>query len=163
MSCERSRPRMDPVGRRSAISAVILPSPQPTSSTRSSPRSVSWARLRSANHFCSDETSSYSRACHSGSTFIGGSWRHGGVSALDFEVGSGHSSCVMVDTAELFLDGHVDFTFIEPYPGRLLSLLRPEDLGRVKILAQRVQALSIALSSCPIRPEQPRSGGKGPS
>jgi len=45
----------------------------------------------------------------------------------------------MVDTAELFLDGHIDFTFIEPYPGRLLSLLRPEDLGRVKILAQRVQ------------------------
>src|SRR6266436_7426742 len=70
MSCERSRPRMDPVGRRSAISAVILPSPQPTSSTRSSPRSVSWARLRSANHFCSDETSSYSRACHSDSTLI---------------------------------------------------------------------------------------------
>src|SRR6266536_3180642 len=78
MSCERSTPRMDPVVRRSAISAVILPSPQPTSSTRSSPRSVNWARLRSANHFCSDETSSYSRPCHSDSTLIAASWRHVG-------------------------------------------------------------------------------------
>jgi predicted O-methyltransferase YrrM len=59
------------------------------------------------------------------------------------EVGSGHSSCVMVDTAELFLGGHVNFTFIEPYPDRLLSLLRPEDLRRVKILAQRVQDIAL--------------------
>jgi predicted O-methyltransferase YrrM len=55
------------------------------------------------------------------------------------EVGSGHSSCVMLDTIELHLDGRVECTFIEPYPERLLSLLRPEDLRRVRILEKRVQ------------------------
>jgi predicted O-methyltransferase YrrM len=55
------------------------------------------------------------------------------------EVGSGYSSCVILDTTELFLDGQVECTFIEPYPDRLMSLLRPEDSARVKILVSRVQ------------------------
>ncbi len=55
------------------------------------------------------------------------------------EVGSGSSSCVMLDTIDLHLDHQVTCTFIEPYPDRLLSLLRPQDLGRVTILQERVQ------------------------
>jgi len=60
------------------------------------------------------------------------------------EVGSGHSSCVMLDTSDLFLDGGVAHTFIEPYPEKLLSLLKPEDPRRVTILKQRVQDVGLA-------------------
>ena len=79
---------------------------------------------------------------YSDAIFLYGMIRHAAPKRI-VEVGSGYSSCVMLDTAELFLDGRVDFTFIEPYPDRLLSLLRPEDLGRVKILAQRVQDVAL--------------------
>lgn len=55
------------------------------------------------------------------------------------EVGSGFSSAAMLDTSELFLRGAVDFTFIEPDPRRLYSLLRPGDRDRFRIVEQRVQ------------------------
>ncbi len=41
------------------------------------------------------------------------------------EVGSGFSSCVILDTNELFLDQKASCTFIEPYPELLLSLINP--------------------------------------
>lgn len=53
------------------------------------------------------------------------------------EVGSGYSSCVMVDTNELFFDDAVDCTFIDPHPELLRSLLRRHD--RVRVLGKRVQ------------------------
>ena len=43
------------------------------------------------------------------------------------EIGSGYSSCAMLDTAELFLDNMIDFTFIEPYPELLHSLIKGRD------------------------------------
>jgi predicted O-methyltransferase YrrM len=43
------------------------------------------------------------------------------------EIGSGFSSAVMLDTDELFCDNSIDFTFIEPYPDRLNSLLKVAD------------------------------------
>jgi predicted O-methyltransferase YrrM len=55
------------------------------------------------------------------------------------EVGSGFSSAVMLDTDEHWLGGKTDFTFIDPDPRRLHSLLKPVDRTRVRILAQRVQ------------------------
>ena len=57
------------------------------------------------------------------------------------EVGSGFSSAAMLDTIELFLDGAVRLTFIDPDPGRLNSLLRPEDHQRATVIKQRVQDL----------------------
>lgn len=42
------------------------------------------------------------------------------------EVGSGYSSAVMLDVRERFL-ARVGLTFIEPYPDRLLSLVRAND------------------------------------
>ena len=65
MSCDGSTPSTEPRGSRAAISAVILPSPQPTSRTRSPPSSVSAARLSSASLCWSRETSRYSAPCHS--------------------------------------------------------------------------------------------------
>jgi hypothetical protein len=57
------------------------------------------------------------------------------------EVGSGYSSCVTLDTSELFLQGSVKCTFIEPYPERLFGLLRPGDRERVEVLTTPLQLL----------------------
>ena len=43
------------------------------------------------------------------------------------EVGSGYSSCVILDTNERFFEGSITCTFIEPFPDVLRSLLRPGD------------------------------------
>ena len=61
------------------------------------------------------------------------------------EVGSGFSSCVTLDTNELFLDGALQTTFIEPYPALLKSLLRPGDAAAVTIHEQRLQDVDLAL------------------
>ncbi|MEO9140336.1 MAG: class I SAM-dependent methyltransferase [Jatrophihabitans sp.] len=47
------------------------------------------------------------------------------------ELGSGWSSACALDTAELFLDNAVEFTFIDPNPERLRSVLRPSDNVRI--------------------------------
>jgi hypothetical protein len=59
------------------------------------------------------------------------------------EVGSGWSSACTLDTIEQFLEGKTQCTFIEPYDGLLRSLLKPNDLSRVRIIAQPVQDVSI--------------------
>jgi hypothetical protein len=61
------------------------------------------------------------------------------------EVGSGHSSCVMLDTNELFLDNSLNITFIEPYPQLLESLFKPEDRknNKLKILASNLQDIPL--------------------
>jgi len=43
------------------------------------------------------------------------------------EVGSGFSSALMLDVNERYLDGKTQFTFVEPYPDRLFSLLSDRD------------------------------------
>jgi len=55
------------------------------------------------------------------------------------EVGSGHSSCVMLDTNEIFFQNRIACTFIEPHPERLLSLITREDKSRIEIVPKRVQ------------------------
>ncbi len=60
------------------------------------------------------------------------------------EVGSGYSSALVLDTNERKLAGHLACTFIEPYPGRLLSLLTPLDRERVTLLEQPVQDVPLS-------------------
>jgi hypothetical protein len=55
------------------------------------------------------------------------------------EVGSGYSSCVTLDANERFLGWSAACTFIEPFPGLLHSLIRPDDRQRVRILEQPLQ------------------------
>ena len=55
------------------------------------------------------------------------------------EVGSGHSSCVTLDTSERFLGGAVETVFIEPYPDLLRSLLQPGDEARITLLPHPLQ------------------------
>lgn len=59
------------------------------------------------------------------------------------EVGSGYSSCVMLDTNDFFFAGSIACTFIEPNPELLLSLLTKEDQHRVDIIPRRVQDVSL--------------------
>ena len=60
------------------------------------------------------------------------------------EVGSGWSSCVLLDTCERFLGWEPDVTMIEPYPHQLHLLVRPDDLSRVRLIDQPVQEVPLA-------------------
>ena len=55
------------------------------------------------------------------------------------EIGSGYSSCVTLDTNQLFLGGSLETTFIEPYPDLLLSLTSDADRARIRIIPERLQ------------------------
>jgi len=55
------------------------------------------------------------------------------------EIGSGHTTCVALDTSERFLGGRPRLTCIEPYPQLLEELLLPGDLDRVELLPMRLQ------------------------
>lgn len=61
------------------------------------------------------------------------------------EVGSGFSSCLALDVNELFLNGAMNCTFIEPNPDRLLSNIQRSDRGSTTILAERVQDVDVSL------------------
>lgn len=55
------------------------------------------------------------------------------------EVGSGHSSALMLDVNERHFAGAIELTFIEPFPKRLHRLIRPADLHRTRVLLRPVQ------------------------
>lgn len=61
------------------------------------------------------------------------------------EIGSGYSSAMMLDTSERFLRSSVSFTFVEPYPQRLFSVLRPGDRERCRIIENQVQNVAVTL------------------
>jgi len=61
------------------------------------------------------------------------------------EIGSGYSSCVILDTIERALPGVVDCTFIEPFPELLLGLVNPGDQKRFRLLDRRVQEVDLAV------------------
>ena len=59
------------------------------------------------------------------------------------EIGSGFSSSLMLDTNDLFLNRQTMFTFIEPYPNRLLTLLDKSDLEHCNIQSKPVQNINL--------------------
>jgi predicted O-methyltransferase YrrM len=59
------------------------------------------------------------------------------------EVGSGFSSAAMLDVNDRFLGRKLQFTFIEPYPDRLNSLLSAGDKDSCKILVKGVQQVEL--------------------
>jgi hypothetical protein len=61
---------------------------------------------------------------------------------LVVEVGSGYSSALVLDTADRWLPG-LRVAFIEPYPERLRSLLKPKDAGRAEIIEAPVQDVDL--------------------
>ncbi|MBS9477808.1 class I SAM-dependent methyltransferase [Ancylobacter radicis] len=61
------------------------------------------------------------------------------------EVGSGHSSALMLDTVDADPALETRFTFIEPYPERLLSRLTADDKLRCDIRVARLQDMPDSL------------------
>ena len=59
------------------------------------------------------------------------------------EVGSGFSSCMMLDTNELFFGSSIATTFIEPYPELLLSLINDKDKSKIKIVSSCLQDVDL--------------------
>jgi len=57
------------------------------------------------------------------------------------EVGSGFSSCAILDTNERFFQNQIRCTFIEPEPERFLTAIFPEDHGRVDLVSKDVRSL----------------------
>jgi predicted O-methyltransferase YrrM len=55
------------------------------------------------------------------------------------EVGSGYSSAAMLDTNEIFFSHAIECTFIDPHAGLLRSLLKDQDLERIKLIEEKVQ------------------------
>jgi len=61
------------------------------------------------------------------------------------EVGSGHSTCVALDTSDAFLGGALRMTCIEPYPELVQSLMRPEDRARVTLRPEGLQETPLSV------------------
>jgi predicted O-methyltransferase YrrM len=60
------------------------------------------------------------------------------------EIGSGFSSCAMLDVSDKFANGEIKFTFIDPYPELLLSLLNASD-NKNSIMVARVQDVDLKI------------------
>lgn len=61
------------------------------------------------------------------------------------EIGSGYSSCVILDTNELFFNNSINATFIEPYPDLLFSLLKPHDKNNMSLIPENLQDIDTEL------------------
>ena len=61
------------------------------------------------------------------------------------EIGSGWSSALVLDLMDRDPQVRPEVRFVEPYPERLLSLLKPGDLDRVQLLEERAQDLDLEL------------------
>ncbi|MFN2440954.1 MAG: class I SAM-dependent methyltransferase, partial [Chitinophagaceae bacterium] len=55
------------------------------------------------------------------------------------EIGSGYSSCVILDTNELFFNNAIDTIFIEPYPDLFFSLIKSHDKDNITIISDKLQ------------------------
>lgn len=59
------------------------------------------------------------------------------------EIGSGHSSAIMLDVNELFFKGKIHCTFIDPFPQeRLFKILRESDKITNEIIEDKVQSVN---------------------
>jgi len=61
------------------------------------------------------------------------------------EIGSGYTSCLILDVNELYFDWEIDCTFIEPYPELLRSLLKPQRVSNKVVIASKLQDIDTTL------------------
>jgi predicted O-methyltransferase YrrM len=61
------------------------------------------------------------------------------------EIGSGHTSALILDTNERYFGGGIDCTFVEPHPQLLLSLLRPDEDHDPRLIARKLQDVNLTL------------------
>ena len=64
------------------------------------------------------------------------------------EIGSGYSSCVILDTNEIFFNNNISCTFIEPYPQLLESLIKENDKERIEIIPTKLQEVDLSKFAC---------------
>lgn len=64
------------------------------------------------------------------------------------EIGGGFSTAAMLDVDEQFFGGSIEFKIIEPYPDRLLDLLRDTDRQRIDLRKDRVQEIDTSEFDC---------------
>ena len=60
------------------------------------------------------------------------------------EIGSGFSSCVTLDTNEIFFNGSIDITLIEPYPDLVSSLMKENDKNKTRLIPERLQDVPLS-------------------
>lgn len=60
-----------------------------------------------------------------------------------FEIGSGFSSCMALDTNQYFFNNEIQTAFIEPYPELLLSLITENDKKQIKLFPHKLQSIPI--------------------
>ncbi|MFD0864104.1 class I SAM-dependent methyltransferase [Sungkyunkwania multivorans] len=60
------------------------------------------------------------------------------------EVGSGHSSALMLDVNQRFFNNEIDLTFIEPYPERLFSTITDTDKVSTTIFERDLQEMEVS-------------------
>src|SRR6266540_2091523 len=61
------------------------------------------------------------------------------------EIGSGHTSALILDTNERYFGGGIDCTFVEPYPELLISLLRPNEGHEPRLISRKLQDVDLTL------------------
>ncbi len=59
------------------------------------------------------------------------------------EIGSGHSSALMLDVNELHFNKEIQLTFIEPYPKRLYETISAGDSQNANIIEAKVQEVAL--------------------
>jgi hypothetical protein len=59
------------------------------------------------------------------------------------EIGSGFSSCVTLDTNELYFNNNINCIFVEPYPELLKSLIKEDDNSNIIIYESRLQDIPL--------------------
>jgi hypothetical protein len=59
------------------------------------------------------------------------------------EVGSGYSSCAMLDVNEVFFDNSIVCSFVDPYPQLLRDLLKDSDHQRIQVFPRKVQDVDV--------------------
>ena len=64
------------------------------------------------------------------------------------EIGSGWTSALALDVNDRFLDGAMKTTFIDPYPERLLGLLRPGTTNSPRSTSNRCRRSTSPCSTC---------------
>lgn len=61
------------------------------------------------------------------------------------EIGSGHSSALMLDTIDRYLDDDVSITFIEPFADVLREQFRRGDADRCEVVEQPLQSVDVSM------------------
>jgi predicted O-methyltransferase YrrM len=59
------------------------------------------------------------------------------------EVGSGHSSALMLDVNQLFFENKIELSLIEPYPKRLFKTITKSDKKNTEIIEKNVQEVDL--------------------